>query len=99
MPFAASLSRATNTSDAIRSVMEEVRGALRGAEPDISFLFVNHAHRDAFAQLASRICEATGTKVLIGCTGETIIGGSDEIESGPALSVWSAIIPDGKIES
>jgi small ligand-binding sensory domain FIST len=98
MPFAASLSRATNTSDAIRSVMEEVRGALRGAEPDISFLFVNHAHQDAFSRLASRICEATGTKVLIGCTGETIIGGSNEIESGPALSLWAALLPGARTE-
>jgi small ligand-binding sensory domain FIST len=98
MPFAASLSRATNTSDAIRSVMEEVRGALRGAEPDISFLFVNHAHQDTFSQLASRICEATGTKILIGCTGETIIGGEQEIESGPALSLWSAILPGARVE-
>jgi small ligand-binding sensory domain FIST len=98
MPFAASLSRATNTSDAIRSVMEEVRGALRGAEPDISFLFVNHAHQDAFSQLASRICEATGTKMLIGCTGETIVGGDQEIETGPALSLWSAILPGARVE-
>jgi small ligand-binding sensory domain FIST len=97
MPFAASLSRATNTSDAIRSVMEEVRRALHGAEPDISFLFVNHAHQDAFGKLASRICEATGTKLLIGCTGETIIGGADEIETGPALSLWSAILPEAHI--
>lgn len=98
MPFAASLSRATNTSDAIRSVMEEVRGALHGAEPDISLLFVNHAHQEAFPQLASRICEATGTKLLIGCTGETIIGGGQEIESGPALSLWSAILPGARLE-
>jgi small ligand-binding sensory domain FIST len=98
MPFAASLSRATNTSDAIRSVMEEVRGGLRGAEPDISFLFVNHGHQDAFPKLASRICEATGTKLLIGCTGETIIGGEQEIEAGPALSLWSAILPGARVE-
>jgi small ligand-binding sensory domain FIST len=97
MPFSASLSRATNTSDAIRSVTEEVRGGLRGAEPDISFLFVNHAHQDAFSQLASRICEATGTKLLIGCTGETVIGRAEEIETGPALSLWSAILPEARV--
>ena len=99
MPFAASHSRATNISDAIRSVTEEIRAGLGKAEPDFSFLFVSMEHADKFGQLASRICEATGTKVLIGCTGETVIGGSEEIESGPALSVWSAIIPDAKIES
>jgi small ligand-binding sensory domain FIST len=99
MPFAASHSRATNTSDAIRSVTEEIRAKFDKAEPDFSFLFVSHAHADGFGQLASRICEATGTKLLIGCTGETVIGGGEEIESGPALSLWSAIVPDAKVES
>ena len=98
MPFTASCSRATNISDAIRSVTEEIRAALGKAEPDFSFLFVSHAHADGFGQLASRICEATGTKVLIGCTGETVIGGSEEIESGPALSLWSAILPEAQVE-
>src|ERR1700689_251792 len=98
MPFAASYSRATNISDAIRSVTEEIRAGLGKGEPDLSFLFVSHVHVDGFNQLASRICEATGTKVLIGCTGETVIGGSEEIESGPALSLWSAILPGARIE-
>jgi small ligand-binding sensory domain FIST len=98
MPFAASYSRATNISDAIRSVTEEIRAALGKAEPDFSFLFVSHTHAEGFGQLASRICEATGTKVLIGCTGETIIGGSEEIESGPALSLWSAIVSGVRVE-
>lgn len=98
MPFAASYSRATNISDAIRSVTEEIRFALARAEPDFSFLFVSHAHAEGFGQLASRICEATGTKLLIGCTGETVIGGSEEIESGPVLSLWSAVVPSGRVE-
>ena len=36
--------------------------------------------------------------MLIGCTGETVIGGSEEIESGPALSLWSAILPGVRVE-
>jgi small ligand-binding sensory domain FIST len=98
MPFAASHSRATNLSDAIRSVTEEIRATLGNAEPDISFLFVSHAHADGFAQLPSRICEAIGTKVMLGCTGETVIGGAEEIESGPALSLWSAVMPEARVE-
>jgi small ligand-binding sensory domain FIST len=99
MPFAASHSRATNLSDAIRIVTSDVRAALGGANPDFSLLFISPAHAERTAQLASRICEATGTKLLIGCTGETIIGGSEEIESGPVLSLWSAIIPGAQIDS
>src|SRR5579872_2877592 len=98
MPFAASYSRATNLSDAIRSVTEQVRAALSNAEPDYSLLFVSQNHLDGFPRLASRICEATGTKLLIGCTGETIVGGAEEIESGPALSLWSAVVPGASVE-
>ena len=30
---------------------------------------------------------------MLGCTGETVIGGSREIENGPALSLWSGVLP------
>jgi len=35
---------------------------------------------------------------LLGCTGETIVGGREEIESGPAISLWSAVLPDANID-
>jgi small ligand-binding sensory domain FIST len=98
MPFAAAHSKATNLSDAIRTVTGEVRAALAGVEPDLSFLFVSQAHAEGFGQLASRICEATGTRLLLGCTGETVIGGAEEIESGPALCLWSAVLPSARVE-
>jgi small ligand-binding sensory domain FIST len=99
MTFAASHSRATDLNDAIRSTAGEVRSALGGAAPDLSFVFVSHAYKSGFSQLAARLTEATRSKILLGCTGETIIGGGEEIESGPALSLWSAVLPNARVEA
>lgn len=31
--------------------------------------------------------------MLLGCSGETIVGGGEEIEDGPALSLWAGVLP------
>ena len=99
MPFAASHSTKPDLSAALHSVCEGIAAGLNGTSPDLSFLFVSHAHADSFEQLASSVCEKSGTRVLLGCTGETIVGGSEEIESGPAISLWAAVLPDAEIET
>ena len=87
MSYAASYSKKPDLSAALHTVCEEIAADLQGVSPDISFLFVSHAHADRFESLASRVREESGTRVLLGCTGETIVGGREEIESGPAISL------------
>ena len=68
------------------------------AREDIDAIFISHFHADHFEELVSLVNQQSRTRVLIGCTGETIVGGSEEIESGPAISLWSAVLPDVQIE-
>ncbi len=98
MSYAASYSKNPDLSAALHTVCEEIAADLQGVSPDISFLFVSHAHADRFESLAGLVREESGTRVLLGCTGETIVGGSEEIESGPAISLWAAVLPDARIE-
>jgi small ligand-binding sensory domain FIST len=98
MPYAASLSTIADTHRAVRSVCEEVRSRLGGAVPDVSFLFVTQDHARQFEELGELTCESTGTRHLIGCTGETIVGGGEEVEEGSAVSLWSAILPGAELE-
>jgi small ligand-binding sensory domain FIST len=98
MPYAASYSKAPEFSVALDTICAEVNAGLNGKSPDLSFLFVSHAHADCIERIASLVVEQSRTRVLLGCTGETIVGGSEEIESGPAMSLWSAVLPDAKIE-
>lgn len=97
MPFAASHSTAVDLSEALEQVCGETRSRLDGLPPDLTFLFISHDHADHFEELPRLVREHTGARVVIGCTGETVVGGDDEMESGPAVSLWSAILPDAEL--
>ncbi len=97
MPYAASLSQLRDLPDAVDAVCDEVRKQLQGRPPDLSFVFASHAHAEGFGELAAMLQQQLKSKVLVGCAGETIVGGGDEIEEGPALSLWSAILPGAEI--
>lgn len=99
MHYAASHSTAADFSDALQHVCERVTADLQEQRPDLSFLFVSHTHADHFDDLARFVVEKTGARVLLGCTGEVIAGGGEEIERGPALSLWSAVLPGAEIET
>jgi small ligand-binding sensory domain FIST len=98
VPYAASLSQLDSLEESAISVCESVLNGLDGKSPDLAFLFVSHEHREGFPQLAELIQKRLGSRVLLGCAGETIAGNDQEIEHGPALSLWSASLPDAKLE-
>ncbi|MCZ6760282.1 MAG: FIST C-terminal domain-containing protein [Gemmatimonadetes bacterium] len=100
MTYCASYSKAPDLTIALDEICDELaRGrGLNGIPPDISFLFVSHFHADRFEELASLAYRKSQTRLMLGCTGETIAGGGEEIESGPAISMWSAVLPDAEIE-
>lgn len=99
MPFAASHSVALDTPAAIQEVCEEVRARLHGQPPDVAFLFVSHAHAAQFDSIAAMLRERLGVRHLLGCTGETVVGGHLEIETGAALSLWCAVLPHSELIS
>ncbi|MBC8289130.1 MAG: hypothetical protein H8E37_02335, partial [Planctomycetes bacterium] len=98
VPYAASLSQAASIEEAITFVCDAVQSELGEHSPDVSFVFVAHEHRESFPQIASEIRRRTGSSILLGCAGETIAGNDREIESGPALSLWSAAMPEARLD-
>lgn len=99
MPFAASYSKYPDLQAAVRLVCDEITSGLNGQTPDLTFVFVSHDHADQFQQVAELLNQALATRTLVGCTGQMIAGGNEEIEAGPAISVWSAVLPDAQVES
>jgi small ligand-binding sensory domain FIST len=96
MPFAAAVSEKSSLSAAIQETVQSVADEL-GRAPDLTFVFVSHHHARSFPSLAASIRERLGGGILLGCTGETVIGGAREYETGPALSLWSGIMPGADI--
>ena len=91
--FSSGLSTDPDTSRATAQVAEALGAGLDGNAPDLLTVFVSHHHGGDIETLGPRLSEATGAKVLLGCTGESIIGEGREVEDGPALSVWGATLP------
>jgi small ligand-binding sensory domain FIST len=91
MPFAAALSTASNTARALEEVCASA-GPLDGA-PDLAIVFFSPHHAGAADTLAHGLQERLRPRCLIGCVGESIVGGDREIENHPALSLWLAAWP------
>jgi small ligand-binding sensory domain FIST len=94
--FASALSTDHDSAKAEEQVIEHLREAME-APPDLLTVFVSHHHGGAIEELGPRLREATGAGLVLGCTGESIIGADREIEHEPALSVWGAHLPDTTI--
>ena len=91
--FASFLSTTADSDAAIDEVVRGVAGGLQGRTPDLAVVFVSHDHGTAIESLGPKLAQKTGAKVVLGCTGEGIVGSRREIEHGPALSLLVGTAP------
>jgi small ligand-binding sensory domain FIST len=96
--YAAGLSRAANLDDALRELCDDCGTALGGA-PDLAFCFVSPAHHERFADVAKIVAERLSPRCLLGCSGETVVGMDQEVEAGPAVSLWTARTPSATLQT
>ena len=94
MQCAAAISTAENPEAAVQQVCAEVQLGLKGQPANLALLFVSIHYSDAIGAVAAAIRNRLGPGVVLGCTGEGIIGGALEIERQPAISLWAAHLPD-----
>ena len=94
MQFAVALSKTVETESAARAAAENVLTQLRAARVDLACVFFS-AHHAARADLLAHVL--TGMlrpSLLLGCSGEGVIAGAEELETAPAITVWAAVLPD-----
>jgi small ligand-binding sensory domain FIST len=92
--FSSSLSTLSDGTLALREAAQALEKGLAGQSPDLVVMFVSPHHEGTFDQIASRLGSLTGARVLIGCCGESVIGGSREMERVPALALWAVACED-----
>lgn len=97
MPFAAAFSNRPSLKSAIDETSQVIATTLGGQSPDLACVFVSHHYAARFEEVADHLQSALGAKMLIGCTGDSIVGGSTEFEDEPALSVWCAVLPGASL--
>lgn len=93
MPFAAALSNRHSLASAIEETTQAIAATLGNQPPDLVCVFISHHHASDFAELADKLQSTLKAGIVIGCTGESIVGASFECEDKPALSVWCAVLP------
>ncbi|MFQ3585289.1 MAG: FIST N-terminal domain-containing protein, partial [Cyanobacteriota bacterium] len=60
-------------------------------------LFVSAAFASEYIRVLPLLSDLLDVEVLIGCSGGGIVGGGQEIEDGPALSLSLAVLPDAVV--
>jgi small ligand-binding sensory domain FIST len=92
MNAASGISQRANWRDGLAEALTQT-GPLRGGEADLLFLFASAAYADGFDRLLAEAAAATRARVLIGCSGQGVIGLAQEIEDEPALSLLALRLP------
>ena len=91
--FAVALSRKTDTEAAVRDLADMIRDQVGNAPVDLAFVFFS-AHHAAKAELiAPMIREELQVHTCLGCSGEGVIAGGEELETAAGLSLWVARLP------
>ena len=81
---------AADPGAAARRAVSEARAPLGDASPSFAVLFASEHFFDDAEALVTAVAGETGQVPLIGCVAEAVAGGSREVESEPAVSLWLA---------
>lgn len=90
----AGLSTEISAARAVAEASQEATRTLEGEDPNLVVALISFEHRDFAEDVAAFLGERFPAAAVIGCTAEGIIGGPYEHEHGPAVSVFTAFLPD-----
>lgn len=91
--FASTLTQDTTPREAARALVEGVRRGLGNLAIDLACLFVSPQYGQYLQQLSTILRHDLRPHMLVGCTGEGVIGERKEIEGEPAATLWVAHMP------
>jgi len=97
LQFATALSRKTDTEAATRDLADAILMQIGTASIDLAFVFFSAHHAAKASMISAMLQRELRAKVCLGCSGEGVIAGSEEIETAAALTVWVACLPDVKL--
>ncbi len=98
MKFASVAVTSSNVDVLLRDAGAAVLDRL-GEHADVAFVFVNAVLAPHAQTLAANLKRTIGARVMIGCTGEGVIGPAHEIEDQPALAVVAAQMPGVDVQA
>jgi small ligand-binding sensory domain FIST len=95
--YASALSCHPVAAHAVGEVAGEVLDAFDGDDPSLVVCFVSPHFAGAFDDAANALRSLLDPTVFVGVTAGGIVGGSREVEEGPACAVFAAHLPDATL--
>lgn len=97
MKCVSALSTLNESDAAIAEVVDRAAGLMAGEPADLAVVFVSPHHRAALGALSAALQARGLGRHVLGCTGESVLAESQEVEGSPAIAVWSARLPDAEV--
>lgn len=97
--FSSALSKNTRWQDAVQEAVKKIRKDMGDVVPDLAIVFVSQTYTDFdSAEFTSFLEHQLPAKHTIGCNASGVVGGREEVEMEPAVSVMAMSLPGVKIE-
>lgn len=93
----AGLSEARDAEQALGRLLGETGSLWSKHDIDLALFFAHPYYASEFRYLMEQIKIVTGARVLIGCTGQGIIGRTREAEGAPAMSLLVMTLPGARL--
>jgi len=93
MKCVSALSTVRNTEAALRQLVDRATEGIAGGPADLAVVFSSMHHADALAEIAAEVTRRGLGRHVLGCTGESIVGEDQEVETSAALSLWAMRLP------
>ncbi|MBI4598267.1 MAG: FIST C-terminal domain-containing protein [Candidatus Omnitrophica bacterium] len=97
MRFGSGMSDAASAPEAADTAVRQALEPLAGLPPHLAVVFVSPIYRASWPDLLYRMREQMRPAALIGCSGSGIIGGGQELEWVPAISIMAAHLPQVRV--
>lgn len=94
MKWATAISRQASFEDALLECAKEVREALGPGPVTLALAFVTPHFADFYDRLYRILASSLRSETLLGCSASGVIGGGQEIERFPAVTLTAAQLPD-----
>lgn len=93
MKTGASIATGSEWREALSGLIADLQSTEADADIDLALFFASAAYVSEFDTLLAEVRRLTGAKILLGCSGNGIIGPGREIESEPAMALQLFSLP------
>ena len=96
MKWASAISKSENVEEAVSECAESIKSIV-GNSPDLVFVFPSFNFSGQFKDISNALSKHFENSVIMGCSGNGVIGAGREVEHTPGFAMCAAELPEVEI--